>query len=209
MTIKPINVNLPKRLDIPTPARIGPSAFPGSVDQLKLINYSSVPAGGQIEHDLRNYYTLMAKVASNVATEAELLSLKSLMVRVREYVVTEDDFNLMADSVRATQEFLLSALDQESNNFTAITQIMESFAIQLNNWSEAWQQDLNNAQKKGTALGAPVIFGGNQPSGPAGGFGYLWVNNEVSDGFVAPDLSWDPDTPLGPGGLNSNGAGPV
>jgi len=209
MTIKPINVQLPKRLDIPTPARIGPSAFPGSVDQLKLINYSAVPAGGQIEHDLRNYYTLLAKVASNTASEEELLSLKALMVRIREYVVTEDDFNLMSDAVRTTQEFLLAALDQESNNFTAITQVMESFATQLNNWSEAWQKDLNNAQTKGTALGAPVVFGAERPTTPAGAFGYLWVNNEVRNDFVAPDLSWDPDFPVGPGGLGSVDGKPV
>jgi len=196
-----INIEIPKRLDIPTPARIGPSVFPGSVDQLKLINYSAVPAGGQIEHDLRNYYTLLAKVASNTATEQELLSLKALMVRVREYVVTEDDFNLMSDSVRTTQEYLLAAIEQESNNFTAITQIMEVFANQLNAWSEAFQVDLTAAQTQGTALGAPVVFGREQPTSPAGALGYLWVNTELDESFIAPSMSWDPDNPLGPGGL--------
>lgn len=194
--MREINIKLPKRLDIPTPARIGPSAFPGAVDQLKLINYSSVPAGGQIETDLQNYYSLLAKVASNSASEQELLSLKSLMVRIREYVVTEDDFNLMADAVRTTQEYVLAAIGEESNNFTAISQLVGEFSEQLNDWSKKWQADLSAAQVKGTVLGAPVVFSRNRPTSIAGGFGYLWVNNEVDDNFIAPTLSWDPDYPI-------------
>lgn len=193
---KEINIQFPRRAEIPKPARIGPSVFPGSVDQLKLINYSAVPAGGQIERDLKNYYMLLSNVASNQATEEELLSLKALMVRIREYVVTEDDFNLMADAVRTTQEYLLAALDQETNNFTAITQVASNLMEEINNWSAAFERDLAAAQVTGTALGAPVVYSSTQPTSPAGGFGYLWLKTDLDEDYVAPMLSWDPDTPV-------------
>lgn len=201
---KQIDITFPRRLEIPKPARIGPSVFPGSVDQLKLINYSSVPAGGQIEQDLKNYYMLLSNVASNQATEEELLSLKALMVRIREYVVTEDDFNLMADAVRTTQEYLLNAIDQEANNFTAITQVASQLITEINNWTAAFEADLAAAQAAGTALGAPVVFSSTQPTSPAGGFGYLWIDSNVGEEFIAPMLSFDPETPVGDIDLDSN-----
>lgn len=203
---KEINISFPRRLEIPKPARVGPSVFPGSVDQLKLIQYSAVPAGGQIEQDLKNYYMLLSNVASNQATEEELLSLKALMVRIREYVVTEDDFNLMADAVRTTQEYLLAAIDQEANNFTAITQIATELSTEINNWTRAFEQDLANAQAAGTALGAPVVFSSQQPVNPAGGFGYLWLDTTIEEDFIAPTMSWDPDYPLGDATIFTEGS---
>ena len=88
-----IDISIPNIIDVGRPKDLGPSVFPNSVDQLKLLNYSAVPAGGQIEKDLQQYYLYMSKVASNTASESDLISLKQLMVRVREYIVTEDDFN--------------------------------------------------------------------------------------------------------------------
>lgn len=188
-----INIQLPQRLEIPRPADIGPSVFPGAVDQLKLIQYSAVPAGGQLERDLRNYYGYMSKVASNTATEQDLASLKALMVRVREYIVTEDDFNLMADAVRTTQEYLLNAIGEEAKNFSTISEVARQLAENLNNWSEVFQDELAKVQSKGTS-GAPVVYSVNHPGSSA--LGYLWINREVGENYIAPTLSFDPENPI-------------
>lgn len=192
-TLPQINIKIPQRLDIPRPADIGPSVFPGAVDQLKLIQYSAVPAGGQLEKDLHNYYAYMSKVASNTASEQDLVSLKALMVRVREYIVTEDDFNLMADAVRSTQEYMLNAISEESKNFTSIAEISRQLAANLNAWSVTFQQELAKVQSKGTA-GAPVVYSVDHPGSSA--LGYLWINREIGENFIAPTLSFDPENPI-------------
>lgn len=189
-----INISLPQRIEIGRPADIGPSVFPSSVDQLKLINYSSIPAGGQVETDLRNYYRLMSKVASNTAEEQDLISLKALMVRVREYVVTEDDFNLMADSVRTTQEYLLNAIDAEAYNFSKISDVAQQLADNLNTWSANFQQEIAEYAAQGGTVGAPVIFSVEHPGNSA--LGYLWINNEIEEDFLAPTLSFDKENPI-------------
>lgn len=189
-----VKINIPQRFDIPRPVDIGPSIFPGAVDQLKLIQYSAVPAGGQLEKDLHNYYSYMAKVASNTATEQDLISLKALMVRVREYIVTEDDFNLMADAVRTTQEFMLNAISEESKNFTSISEVARQLSAELNNWSVVFQQELARVQASNGTVGAPVVYSVTHPGSSS--LGYLWINREIGENYIAPTLSFDPENPI-------------
>ena len=49
-----LKIQVPRRLEIDPPANVGPSKFPSVVDQLKVIEYSSVPSGGQLEKDLHD-----------------------------------------------------------------------------------------------------------------------------------------------------------
>lgn len=189
-----IDVSIPNIIDVGRPKDLGPSVFPNSVDQLKLINYSAVPAGGQIEKDLQQYYLYMSKVASNTASESDLVSLKQLMVRVREYIVTEDDFNLMADSVRTTQEYLLNALQAENRNFSVISEVAQSLADNLNAWSTVLQEELAKLAAEGGTTGAPVIYSKMNPGNSA--LGYLWIDREMEENYIAPPLSYDPDRPV-------------
>lgn len=189
-----IDVSIPNIIDVGRPKDLGPSVFPNSVDQLKLINYSAVPAGGQIEKDLQQYYLYMSKVASNTASESDLVSLKQLMVRVREYIVTEDDFNLMADSVRTTQEYLLNALQAENRNFSVISEVAQSLADNLNAWSTVLQEELAKLAAEGGTAGAPVIYSKMSPGNSA--LGYLWIDREMEESYIAPPLSYDPDRPV-------------
>jgi len=189
-----VDISIPNIIDVGRPADLGPSVFPNSVDQLKLINYSAVPAGGQIEKDLEQYYLYMSKVASNTASESDLIALKQLMVRVREYIVTEDDFNLMADSVRTTQEYLLNALQAENRNFSVISEVAQSLADNLNAWSIVLQEELAKLAAEGGTAGAPVIYSVTNPGNSA--LGYLWINRELGEDFQAPPISYDPDRPV-------------
>lgn len=187
-----IKISVPRRLEIEPPGKLGPSQFPSNIDQLKIIQYSSVPAGGQLESDLRQYYTLLASVASNNASHQDLTTLKDLMVRIRDYVLTEDDYNLMADSIRTTQQFLINSIEAADGNYELISSIAQQLADQLNEWSIWLQQEIATlAAEKG--LGAPVVFGEVNP-GPSA-IGYLWVNEGIPDDFIAPVLSFNGDIP--------------
>lgn len=187
--IKPnLEITVPRRLEIDPPAKIGPSKFPSAIDQLKIIEYSSIPAGGQIETDLSNYYSLMARIASNSASEQDLISLKEIMLRVRNYVLTEDDFNLMADAVRTTQSYVKAAVEAADGNFELVSSVAQQIVDQINDWSTWLQSELAQIAVNKN-WGAPVIFGSQNP-GPSA-IGYLWINNELPDDYIAPTLVFD------------------
>lgn len=188
MAYQEIKISVPRRLKVDPPASLGPSKFPTNVDQLKLIEYSSVPAGGQLESDLRQYYTLLASVASNNASHQDLTTLKDLMVRIRDYVLTEDDYNLMADSIRTTQEYLRNSMEAADGNYELISAVAQQLTDQLNEWSLWLQSEIATLGAK-QGLGAPVIFGEVNP-GPSA-MGYLWVNEGIPEDFIAPVMSFD------------------
>lgn len=187
-----LKISVPRRLEVEPPQKLGPSQFPSNVDQLKIIEYSSVPAGGQLENDLRQYYTLLASVASNNASHQDLTTLKDLMVQIRNYVLTEDDYNLMADSIRTTQEYLVKSLEAADGNYELISAVAEQLVDQLNDWSVWLQREIATlAAKQG--LGAPVIYSELNP-GPSA-MGYLWVDDNISDDYIAPILSFNGELP--------------
>lgn len=188
MSLPNLEISIPRRQEIKLPSSQGPSKFPHSVDELKTIEYSSVPAGGQLEKDLHQYYSILASVASNSATEQDLYTLKSLMLKVRSYVLTEDDFNLMSDAVRTTQEYLREAIKAADGNFELVSSIADTLVSQMNAWSEALEKELQKlaVQKN---LGAPVIYGANNP-GPSA-LGYLWIDDSATDDAIAP--IYDPE----------------
>lgn len=182
-----LRISVPRRLEVDRPSKLGPSNFPTSIDQLKLLEYSSVPAGGQLEADLKKYYSIMSNVAGNTATQQDLTTLKDLMVRVRNYILTEDDYNLLADSIRTTQQYLINSMDAADGNYELISTIADQLVDQINDWSEWLQLEIGTlASQQG--LGAPVYFGEVSP-GPSA-IGYLWVDESLDDDFIAPTLSF-------------------
>lgn len=183
-----LRIEVPRRIPVSDPAKIGPSTFPSEVDQIKLIEYSAVPAGGKLEEDLKEYYTLLRSVATNNATEDDIVALKNIMVRVRNYVLTEDDYNLLADSVRTTQEYLLKSMEAADGNYELISVVASQTLEQINEWSYWLQKEIATlASEKG--LGGAVVYGDVSP-GPSA-FGYLWVNTDYDDDYVAPGLFFD------------------
>lgn len=188
-----LNISIPRRLEIDPPANTGPSKFPSVIDQLKVIEYSSVPAGGQLEKDLGRYYSIMANVAQNTASEQDYVALKEIMLRVRNYVLTEDDFNLMADAVRTTQTYLKTSMEAADGNYELISVVAEQFVNQVNEWSEWLERELAKIAVNKN-WGAPVIYGANRPDPSA--IGYLWINNSLPDSYIAPLMTFDPDEDL-------------
>jgi len=187
-----LDIQVPRRLEIDPPANTGPSKFPSTVDQLKTIEYSSVPSGGQLENDLKEYYTILANVANNSASERDYVNLKDLMLRVRNYVLTEDDFNLLADSVRTTQAYMKSSIEAADGNYELISVIAQQLVDQINEWSLWLQSELADVATNKN-VGAPIIYSDLHP-GPSA-VGYLWLQ-PMEDVYIAPALSMDPDVSL-------------
>lgn len=189
---KELEITVPRRLEVDPPANIGPSKFPSSIDQLKVIEYSSIPAGGQLESDLHDYYSLLANVANNTASEQDLVKLKEIMLRVRNYVLTEDDFNLMADAVRTTQSYIKASLDAADGNYELVSSVAQQLVDQINDWS-TWLEGELAKLATGQGLGAPVIYSEAAPNPSA--IGYLWLNTYLGDDYIAPTIFWtdDPD----------------
>lgn len=201
MTAPELNVAIPRRLPIDPAALTGPSKFPTTIDQLKLIEYSSVPAGGKLEQDLHDYYAIMANVASNNASEQDLVALKELMVRVRNYVLTEDDFNLMADAIRTTQSYVLASIEAADGNYELVSVVTQQYINQLNEWSKWLEDELAKIATR-TSWGAPVIYSEDNP-GPSA-FGYLWVDTSLDDDFIAPLIDFSGEGVYGHNVNNDN-----
>lgn len=183
-----IDINIPEKIEVSPPPQMGPSQFPTAIDQLKTIEYSSVPSGGQLEKDLHRYHTLMASISSNTASEQDYVSLKEIMLRVRNYVLTEDDFNLMADAVRNTQYYLREALDNSHSNFYAISSLVADFQASLNDWSKWLAEEVNQVTSK-SDIGGKVFISDIAP--PKSAFGYIWVDTSLPDDYIAPALGTD------------------
>lgn len=187
-----LKIQVPRRLEIDPPANVGPSKFPSVVDQLKVIEYSSVPSGGQLEKDLHDYYAILANVSNNTASEQDFVKLKELMLRVRNYVLTEDDFNLMADAIRTTQSYLKASIEAADGNYELISIVAQQLVDQINEWS-LWLQDELAKVAANTNWGAPVIYSENSP-GPSA-LGYLWAQPQ-DDTYIAPAITFNPDEDL-------------
>lgn len=187
-----LKIQVPRRLEVDPPANVGPSKFPSAVDQLKTIEYSSVPSGGQLENDLNKYYSIMANVSNNTASEQDFVQLKELMLRVRNYVLTEDDFNLMADAVRTTQSYVKASLEAADGNYELVSVVAQQLVDQINEWS-LWLQGELATLATNKNVGAPIIYGDGHP-GPSA-IGYLWLQ-PADDAYIAPAMTFDPDVSL-------------
>lgn len=198
--IQNIHLGLPQSLEsIDVPVQVGPSSFPNNIDQLKTIDYSAVPNDSILEAKLSRYYQLLSIIAGNNATEKDISELQRLMIDVRNYVVTEEDFNLMADAVRTTQIYLKNAADANVNNYRAISEAVNALSESLNDWTLNLNQAIERIGSIPTVTGVEnYSFGPNQPTkapiGTEPGSNYYWVDTANGDyvlkqSVVGEDLS--------------------
>lgn len=182
-----MQLQLPGNLQtIPVPVKTGPSNFPHNIDQLKTIEYSSVPADGIIDAKLKRYYELLGLVASNMASEENLNELQHLSIEIRQYIVTEDDYNLLADAVRTTQIYLKNASEANVNNYVAITQVLQIFLDQLNTWSKQLNTLTNNLNVTPSVLVDGYYMGKYEPVPPKNYSGRViyWVDTSNEEEYV-------------------------
>lgn len=92
-----------------------PSAFPLKEDKFKGLYYQTA-SQSDLNKDLASYYTIMSKIMSGTQEDSDLGTLQSLTAKIREYVLTDDDYNLVVGSLQNMQSYILKFMYEDINN---------------------------------------------------------------------------------------------
>ena len=92
-----------------------PSAFPLEEDKFKGLNYQSA-SNSELKTQLSEYYTILSKVMSGSASSSDLSNLTSLTTEIREYVLTDDDYNLVIGALQNMQTYILNFMYKDITN---------------------------------------------------------------------------------------------
>ena len=130
-----INVQLTK----PTTINTGnPSAFPMAADVFKNLNYQTAQQS-ELNTQMKEYYEILARIMGGNTKSGDMQQLENLTGQIREFVLTDDDYNLVIGALQNMQTYVISfmygditrkaqAMDTELNK--VITEI-DRFMTQL------------------------------------------------------------------------------
>jgi hypothetical protein len=114
------------------PVPVGTSSFPDSIDELKILDYSSdISASGHLEdyYDaLKTFYTSPSASNANAVEAAA--------ANVQNYILTETDYNKLASAVMNTQLYIKQYLEDQ---FTAVGDAIDAYI----NQSDSYVTDTN------------------------------------------------------------------
>lgn len=130
-----INVQLTKPITINTG---NPSSFPMREDVFKNLNYQSA-AQSELNSQMKQYYDILSKIMGGTATTQDIANLETITSEIREYVLTDDDYNLVIGALQNMQAYVIrfmygditnkaKAMDTELNK--VITEV-DRFMTQL------------------------------------------------------------------------------
>lgn len=107
-----VNVELTK----PTNINVGnPSAFPLANDKFKGLSYQTA-SQSDLKDRLALYYSIMNKIMAGTATPTDMTQLEVLSVEIREYVLTDDDYNLIIGALQNMQTYVLKFMYTDITN---------------------------------------------------------------------------------------------
>lgn len=142
------------------PVPLGISSFPEQIDILKILDFSTETDG---KEKLTAYYTAMANYYASPTT-VNLTALDSAANDAKSYILTDEDYNKLAQSVMNTQLYLKQYLPQIS----AVSQAQVDSII-----SNADSYYIQNAQAytifEGTSQPSAVTIGGTNKN-------YMWFD---------------------------------
>ena len=107
-----INVQLTKATQINAG---NPSAFPLAKDNFKGLNYQSA-SKSELKTQLAEYYAIMNRIMAGTNTDADLANLTTLTTQIREFVLTDDDYNLVVGALQNMQTYILNFMYTDINN---------------------------------------------------------------------------------------------
>ena len=107
-----INVQLTKATQINAG---NPSAFPLAKDNFKGLNYQSA-SKSELKTQLAEYYAIMNRIMAGTKTDADLANLTTLTTQIREFVLTDDDYNLVVGALQNMQTYILNFMYTDINN---------------------------------------------------------------------------------------------
>lgn len=107
-----INVQLTKATQINAG---NPSAFPLAKDNFKGLNYQSA-SKSELKTQLAEYYAIMNRIMAGTNTDTDLANLTTLTTQIREFVLTDDDYNLVVGALQNMQTYILNFMYTDINN---------------------------------------------------------------------------------------------
>lgn len=107
-----INVQLTKATQINAG---NPSAFPLAKDNFKGLNYQSA-SKSELKTQLAEYYAIMNRVMAGTKTDTDLANLTTLTAQIREFVLTDEDYNLVVGALQNMQTYILNFMYTDINN---------------------------------------------------------------------------------------------
>lgn len=189
-----INVQLTK----PTTINTGnPSAFPMAADVFKNLNYQTAQQS-ELNTQMKEYYEILARIMGGNTKSGDMQQLENLTGQIREFVLTDDDYNLVIGALQNMQAYVISfmygditrkarAMDVELNK--VITEI-DRFMTQLEETYSKSPQDYpipnNSVYREKLEAGVietleytdaieGVIVSNTKPANPQGRK-FIWYN---------------------------------
>ena len=117
-----INVQLTK----PTTINTGnPSAFPMAADVFKNLNYQTAQQS-ELNTQMKEYYEILARIMGGNTKSGDMQQLENLTGQIREFVLTDDDYNLVIGALQNMQAYIISFM------YGDITRKAQAMDVELN-----------------------------------------------------------------------------
>ena len=117
-----INVQLTK----PTTINTGnPSAFPMAADVFKNLNYQTAQQS-ELNTQMKEYYEILARIMGGNTKSGDMQQLENLTGQIREFVLTDDDYNLVIGALQNMQTYVISFM------YGDITRKAQAMDVELN-----------------------------------------------------------------------------
>lgn len=117
-----INVQLTK----PTTINTGnPSAFPMAEDVFKNLNYQTAQQS-ELNTQMKEYYEILARIMGGNTKSGDMQQLENITGQIREFVLTDDDYNLVIGALQNMQAYIISFM------YGDITRKAQAMDIELN-----------------------------------------------------------------------------
>ena len=117
-----VNVQLTKPSTINTG---NPSAFPMEADVFKNLNYDTA-SKSEVKKELVEYYEILSKIMSGTNDPGDIRKLEGLVLKIRDYILTDDDYNLVIGALQNIQSYVIKFM------YTDITSKAKAMDTQLN-----------------------------------------------------------------------------
>ena len=121
-----VNVQLTKPQTINTG---NPSAFPMEEDVFKNLNYQTASQSA-VKTQMTEYYSLLSKVMGGTASSSEIKKLENLTTKIREFVLTDDDYNLVIGALQNIQAYVIRFMYTDIKNKAAAMDTQLNLTIQ-------------------------------------------------------------------------------
>lgn len=117
-----------------------PSSFPLSQDQFKGLNYQTA-AASSLNNKMAEYYAIMNKIMLGSVTSADLSKLEVITSQIREYTLTDEDYNLIIAALQNMQTYILRFMYNDLNSKAgAMDTELNKVIAELNNFMSSLEQ---------------------------------------------------------------------